>query len=148
MDTARTVHCIKMRRKLLRLSSVLVALLAYPVCVFAYTWNCVLKSDFEGGRHGQLDAYRHALASATVSYTLGEWAVSLTTLVFESGGKDSNKMDIQNNLIGARIGSTTDSFRGIESAVRQSVLDGDVSATKPDQITWLPPVQWRDSKFW
>ena len=148
MNVIRTVHRKKMGRKLVRLFPVFVILLAYPVCVIAYIWCCVLRSDFEGGRHGQLDAYRHALASATVSYTLGEWAVSLTTLVFESGGKDSNKMDIHNNRIGAKIGARADSFRDIETAVRQSVLGGEVGATEPDQVTWLPRVKWRGSKLW
>lgn len=107
-----------------------------------------MRSDLKGGRNGQLDAYRHALASATVSYTLGEWAVSLTTWVFESGGKDSNKMDIHNNRLGAKIGSSCTWFGDLEPAVRQAVLDGEASATDPAKITWLSPSKWRDGKFW
>ena len=123
-------------------------LCVYPVCVIVFTWGHVLRSDLKGGRNGQLDAYRHALASATVSYTLGEWAVSLTTWVFESGGKDSNKMDIHNNRLGAKIGSNCRSFGDLESAVRQAVLDGEALTTDPAKITWLSPSMWRDGKFW
>ncbi len=138
-----------MRRKLLRrICAFALILCVYPVCVIVFTWSHVLRSDLKGGRHGQLDAYRHALASATVSYTVGEWAVSLTTWIFESGGKDSNKMDIHNNRIGAKIGSSSKSFSELEPAVRQAVLDGEVSATDGTKITWLSPSNWRDGKFW
>jgi hypothetical protein len=138
-----------MRRKLLqRTCAVALILCVYPVCVIVFTWGHVLRSDLKGGRNGQLDAYRHALASATVSYTLGEWAVSLTTWVFESGGKDSNKMDIHNNRLGAKIGSNCRSFGDLESAMRQAVLDGEALTTDPAKITWLSPSMWRDGKFW
>ena len=106
----------------------------YPVCVIAFTWSHVLKSDFEGGRNGKLDAYRHSLASATVSYTLGEWAVNLTTWIFESNEKQSNKMDTHNNRIGARIGSNARSFSDIEPSVREAVLQGHVFATDSEQV--------------
>jgi hypothetical protein len=102
----------------------------------------------EGGRHGQLDAYRHSLASATVSYTLGEWAVNLVTRVFEWDDKDSNGMDRHNNRIGAGIGSRAKSFREIEPAVLKSVRKGAVNATEPNQITWLPVDKWRDGRLW
>ena len=111
-------------------------------------WSNVLKSDFDGGRNGKLDAYRHSLASATVSYTLGEWAVDFTTWIFESSGKESNLMDTHNNRIGARLGSKARTFSDIEPAVRQAVQNGHVSATDSNQITWLPPSKWRDSKLW
>jgi preprotein translocase subunit SecF len=138
-----------MRRKLIRRACVIALLLGvYPVCIIAFTWSYVLKSDFKGGRDGQLDAYRHALASATVSYTLGKWAVSLTTWSFESGKKDSGKMDAHNNQIGAAIGSEVKSFYEIEPAVRQSVVNGNVDAINPGQITWLSPTKWRESKLW
>ncbi len=137
------------KRKLLWRFSAFVALLSiYPVCVFAFTWSHVVKSDFKGGRNGQLDAYRHALASATVSYTLGEWAVNLVTIVFERGEKDSHKMDRHNNRIGAGIGSKLESFREIEPSVLQSVRKGAVDATDENQITWLPANKWRDGRFW
>ena len=137
------------RRKLLIRISVFAALLGiYPLCVILFTWSNVLRSDFKGGRHGQLDAYRHVLASATVSYTLGEWAVNLVTRVFESNNKDSNRMDRHNNVIGGKIGSTVRSFRELEPAVQQSVMKGRTDATEPKQITWLPMAKWRDGNFW
>jgi hypothetical protein len=113
-----------------------------------FTWSHVLKSDLKGGRHGQLDAYRHALASATVSYTLGEWAVNVTTWIFESGEKDSNKMDIHNNRIGAQLGAKAESFADIEPAVHRSVLSGTDSSVNSDQIAWLSSNRWRDGKLW
>lgn len=140
---------MKRRNSLSRLlfaSAILIA--TYPACILVYSWFHVLKSDFEGGRHGQLDAYRHALASATVSYTLGEWAVNLTTVMLECAGKDSGKMDIHNNRIGADIGSKASSFREIEPTVREAVMNGAVDATRSDQITWLAASKWRDGRFW
>ena len=139
----------KMQRRLLKRAAVLALTpCLYPAGVIAFTWHHVLKSDFEGGRNGKLDAYRHSLASATVSYTLGEWAVDLTTWIFESGGKESNLMDTHNNRIGARLGTKAGSFCDIEPAVRQAVQNGHISATDSDQITSLPADKWRDSKFW
>lgn len=140
---------MKTKRKLLQRFGMLVLLLCvYPACVLVFTWSHVFKSDFKGGRNGQLDAYRHALASATVSYTIGEWGVHLVTYLFELHEKDSNRMDRHNNQIGASIGSNARSFNDIEPAVRQSVFDGKVSATDPDQVTWLSENKWRDGKFW
>jgi hypothetical protein len=110
---------MKKHRKLLRRVSAFAALLSvYPICVLVFTWSHFLNSDFKGGRHGPLDAYRHALASATVSYTLGAWAVDAVTNIFEWNDRDSNKMDRHNNKIGASIGSSVRSFREIEPAVR------------------------------
>ena len=138
-----------MRRKIIRRASVCALFLCvYPIFVLGFTWGHVLKSDFKGGRHGQLDAYRHALASATVSYTLGEWAVDFTTWIFESSDKNSNKMDTHNNRIGATIGSEAESLQAIELKVRQAVEGGKVSAVNLDQITWLAPSKWRDEKLW
>jgi hypothetical protein len=116
--------------------------------VLFYTWSCVFRSDFEGGRHGQLDAYRHALASAVVAYTLDERAVNLTTKLMEFKGKDSSRMDRHNNLIGAQIGAQTKSFQELEPSVRKAVLDGAVNSTNANQITWLPKAKWRDGRIW
>jgi len=121
---------------------------AYPVFVLVYTWSCVFKSDLQGGRNGPLDAYRHALASSVVSYTLGESAVNLVTNLFESKGKDSNTMDSHNNRIGASIGTSAKSFRELEPSVRQAVLNGAVDASVSNQITWLPEKKWRDGRVW
>ncbi len=145
----RTMNAKERRRRLLRRGGAFALLLAaYPLWVVVFTWSHVLRSDFEGGRNGKLDAYRHALASATVSYTLGVWAVEVTTWVFESGGKDSNEMDVHNNRIGALIGSKAGSFSEIEPAVRDAVAGGCVSAEDAGQITWLPASKWRDRKLW
>ncbi len=140
---------MKNKRKILRRVAILVLLLSiYPLCVLCYTWTCVFRSDLEGGRHGPLDAYRHALASAVVSYTLDERAVNLMTALMESGSKDSNQMDRHNNRLGAQIGASAKSFRELEPSVRQSVLDGAINSTDTNQITWLPKELWRDGRIW
>ncbi len=140
---------MKKQRKLLRRLCVLAVVLSiYPLCVLTYTWSCVLRSDFTGGRHGPLDAYRHALASAVVSYSLGEWGVDLMTRLMESKGKDSNLMDSHNNRIGTQIGTHSKSFKELEPSVRQFVSDGTVNATDANQITWLPEEKWRDGRMW
>jgi len=136
------------RKILLRLSALTVLLSIYPLFVLIYTWSCVFRSNLEGGRHGPLDAYRHALASAVVSYTLDKWAVDVMTGLMESRGKDSNNMDSRNNRIGAQIGANSKSFRELEPSVRQSVLDGTVNSTDTNRITWLPKEKWRDGRIW
>jgi hypothetical protein len=138
----------KMKTWLRRMVIVTIVLLIYPVFVIGYTWTHVLRSDLEGGRHGPLDAYRHALASAVVSHTLGQWAVELVTTVFESSGKDSNQMDRKNNSIGAAIGRHTESFGDLESSVREKISAGAELSDESGQITWLPRDRWRDSKLW
>jgi hypothetical protein len=132
----------------MRLSALTVILSVYPCFVLIYTWSCVFQSNLEGGRHGPLDAYRHALASAVVSHTLGEWAVNLMTSLMESRGKDSNNMDRRNNRIGAHIGSSSKSFSVLEPSVRKSVLNGAVNSTDTNQITWLPKEKWRAGRIW
>lgn len=136
------------KRWLRRLVTLAAILLIYPACVLGYTWTHVFRSDLEGGRHGPLDAYRHALASAVVSHTLGEWAVKLVTTVFESSGKESNRMDRKNNLIGAAIGHSSESFAELEPRVREQVSAGAELSSVAGQITWLPKDRWRDSKLW
>ena len=140
---------MKNKRKILLRLGILVLLLSiYPLFVLIYTWSCVFRSNLEGGRHGPLDAYRHALASAVVSYTLDERAVGLMTDLMESRGKDSNRMDSHNNRIGAQIGANLKSFSKLEPSVRQCVLDGAVNSTDTNQITWLPKEKWRDGRVW
>ena len=136
------------RKLLLRLTALTVLLSIYPLSVLTYTWTCVFRSDLEGGRHGPLDAYRHALASAVVPYTLHERAVDLITTLMESRGKDSNKMDRHNNRIGAQIGASSKSFHDLEPAVRQSVQNGTINSTNANQITWLPTEKWRRARIW
>jgi hypothetical protein len=140
---------VKNKRKIvLRLVGLAGLLSIYPCFVLIYTWSCVFQSNLEGGRHGPLDAYRHTLASAVVSYTLGEWAVDLITKVMESGGKDSNSMDSHNNRIGAHIGASSKSFADLEPSVRKIVLDGAVNSTATNQTTWLPKEKWRTGRAW
>lgn len=123
-------------------------LAVYPAFVLGYTWSCVFKSDLPGGRNGPLDAYRHALASAVVSHTLGDSAVKLVTGLFESGGRDSNAMDSHNNQIGAAIGSRVKSFAQIAPSVRLAIQNGAVDAADINQITWLPESKWRNARMW
>lgn len=140
---------MKNKRKILVRLSVLALLLSiYPLCVLIYTWGCVFRSTFEGGRHGPLDAYRHALASAVVSYTLDKRVVDLTTGLMESAGKDSNNMDSRNNRIGAQIGASSKSFRELERSVHQAVLNGGVDSANTNQITWMPKEKWRHGRLW
>lgn len=136
------------RKTLLKLGAVALLISVYPLSVLFYTWGCVLRSDLEGGRHGPLDAYRHALASAVVSYTLGERPVRLVTRLMESRGKDSNAMDTRNNRIGARIGIDSTSFRNLEPTVRQAVSNGSINSTNTNQITWLPKEKWKSGRLW
>ena len=136
------------QKTLLRLTALTIFLSIYPLSVLTYTWTCVFRSDLEGGRHGPLDAYRHTLASAVVSYTLHERAVDLITTLMESKGKDSNKMDRHNNRIGSQIGATSKSFRDLEPAVRQTVQNGTINSTNTNQITWLPKEKWRRARIW
>ena len=138
----------KKRKLLLKLAAIALVLCIYPLCVLIYTWTCVFQSDLEGGRDGPLDAYRHTLASAVVSYTVGEWGVNLTTFLMESRGKDSNKMDRHNNRIGAKIGSHAKSFKELEPTVRKRVQAGAAYSKDTNQSTWLSKERWRDGKIW
>ncbi len=121
---------------------------SYPAFVLVYTWSFVLASELPGGKNGPLDAYRHALASSVVSYTLGESAVDLVTLLMEAKGRDSNLMDRHNNRVGSRIGSQVKTFSELEPAIRQAVSIGAMNAADPQQITWLPEKKWRKARWW
>lgn len=137
------------RRRWLFVLGLLVLLVSvYPAFVLGYTWQCVWRADLEGGRNGPLDAYRHALASSVVAYTLGEMPVELVTDLFEGRGHDSNQMDSHNNRIGAQIGSKARSFAELEPAVRVAVMKGAVESCDSNQITWLPRKKWRDGRMW
>jgi hypothetical protein len=136
-------------KKLLMKSAAVVAMFGiYPLFVFIHTWIHVFRSDLQGGRNGPLDAYRHALASAVVSFTFNEQAVVFVSRLMESGNKQSSRMDWHNNLIGARIGAAATSFHDLEPAVRQSVSNGTVHSGDADRITWLPERKWRDDRIW
>lgn len=120
----------------------------YPFFILGYTWFHVIKSDFQGGRLGPLDAYRHTLASALVAYTLNEEVVALVTCVMEPRNEDPDLMDRHNNRIGARIGSSVEAFSDIEPTVRKSVLSGTVNSADEGQVTWLPAERWVDGWAW
>jgi hypothetical protein len=133
---------------LVRIIAVVLLASAYPAFVLGYTWSHVVRSNLSGGRHGPLDAYRHTLASAVVGFTLGPHAVEWATWAMESAGKDTNRMDRHNNLIGAGIGASVRSFSEIEPAVHAQVLRGAVNAPDPGQVTWLPPERWGAGRLW
>jgi len=119
----------------------------YPLFVVGYTWSYVFRSDLQGGKNGPLDAYRHTLASAVVSYTAGETAVRFFTELVESKHSDSGIMDRHNNMIGAGIGSACSAFRDIEPAVKNAVRKGSVNAAEPEDITWMPETEWYKGRF-
>lgn len=125
----------------------IVVTLAYPAFVLVFTWTHVARSSLPGGRNGPLDAYRHTLASAVVSYTLSPGAVELATWFLEGSKKDSDRMDRHNNRIGAEIGAQARSFAEIEATVRARVARGAVDATDASQIRWLSPDRWRAGLF-
>jgi hypothetical protein len=138
-----------MRRKLQRrLLALALVLSVYPVFVLGFTWGHVSKSSFQGGRNGPLDAYRHALASAVVAHTLGTWAVNAATWLMEREDRDSNRMDRQNNRIGASIGARVGSFAAIEPTVRAAVSNGGVDMTNVESVTWLRKNRWSEGRFW
>lgn len=135
-------------RKLRRGLVVFLLLAIYPLWVCIFTWVHVARAEFPGGRNGPLDAYRHSLASAVVSHTLGEWAVSFATFLLEWGDRESNVMDRHNNRIGARIGAGVSTFREIEPAVRNAVGQGRKNSARDDEITWLPEKTWSSAVMW
>lgn len=126
----------------------LIALAVYPSFVLGYVWYHCLVSDFQGGKNGQLDAYRHTLASAVVTYTSSPKLVAVATAVMERKGKPSNLMDRHNNLIGTRIGQAATSFNQINELVLQRVNDGAENAVETSQVTWLARPYWGKSLFW
>ena len=125
-----------------------VLVLSYPVTVLTYTWSFVLVSNLEGGRHGPLDAYRHTLASAFVSYTTAPSLVTLVSFVMENNTKRSSAMDRHNNAIGASIGQDAVKLSEIETLVAKSIKNGAVDSKHAQQFTWLPKEDWRPGKLW
>lgn len=128
------------------LGSLLLAV--YPVCVLSYVWYHCLVSDFQGGKNGQLDAYRHTLASAVVTYTSSSKLIAVATAVMERKDNPSNLMDRHNNIIGVEIGMTATSFSQINGLVLQRVNQGTENAVETSQVTWLATPYWEKSLFW
>jgi len=136
------------RRWVFRIGLALIILGIYPAWVLGYTWSRVYKAEFQGDRHGPLDAYRHALASGVLAYTFGEKTVEVFSHAMEFGGKRSNRMDIHNNLIGAKIGAGAKSFGEIEPLVKKAVQEGIIDSQDKARITWLPEEDWKSGKMW
>jgi hypothetical protein len=93
-------------------------------------------------------SHRHTLASAVVSYTIGQTSVEITTSLMESKARESNQMDRHNNRIGSDIGASAKSFHEIEPTVRQCISQGTVHSRAAEQITWLPPAKWSTGRLW
>ena len=125
-------------------------LLPFSYCAFVlcYVWWQCYISALQGGRNGQLDAYRHTLASAVVAYSSSPKVVGLVTTVMESKNKPPNLMDQHNNAIGAIIGKNAATFYEIKPAVMMLIMQGAVNTKKTTQITWLPRQYWRESLLW
>ena len=132
-----------------RLALCAAALAAYPAFVLASVYAHWFAADLPGGRNGPADAYRHALASATVAYTSSPRLVDWATWAMEGDGSrgSSRAMDAHNNRIGARIGSTAPSWDAMQSTVLAAVHAGRVDADRAETITWLPPERWQNRTY-
>jgi hypothetical protein len=144
---------VKQRRalpKLLRRGlPVALVLAAYPGFVLGTVYAHWFAASLPGGRNGPADAYRHALASATVAYTTSPRLVQLVTHVMErdGNGNDSRAMDAHNNRLGARLGVEAPSWNAMQSAVLAAVKAGQIDARDDNQITWLPPNRWQNRLY-
>ena len=120
-------------------------LAAYPAFVFGTVYAYWFAAGLPGGRNGPADAYRHALASATVAYTGSPRWVAWVTAIMEGdgSGNDMRAMDAHNNRIGARIGASASSWSAMQAGVRSAVDAGAIDARDPETITWLPPSRWQ-----
>ena len=123
-------------------------LAVYPAFVLGYIWIHCYQSDFIGGRNGQLDAYRHTLASAVVAYTLSPRAVVIVTEIMERKGSVGNLMDQHNNALGSAIGVNAKSLYELNSRVINHIQHGAVNTSSRTQTTWLPRNFWSKSFFW
>ena len=137
------------RRPWRRLALCAAVLAAYPAFVLASVYAHWFAADLPGGRNGPGDAYRHALASATVAYTSSPRLVDWATWVMEGDGSrgSSRAMDVHNNRLGARIGSTAPSWEAMQSAVLAAVHAGRVDADRAETITWLPRERWQNRTY-
>ncbi|MCL1633684.1 hypothetical protein M2650_03365 [Luteimonas sp. SX5] len=124
-------------------------LAAYPIFVFATVYAQWFAADLPGGRNGPADAYRHALASATVAYTATPRWVDWVTAVMERGGagNESRAMDAHNNRIGAAIGAQAESWSAMQAHVLAAVQAGGIRAAGENTITWLPPERWQNRLY-
>lgn len=120
----------------------------YPAFVLGYVWYHCYISEFRGGENGQLDAYRHSLASAVVAYTLSPVAVEIFTAITEFPDGAAYEMDRHNNYIGKTIGSQANSLDEINNLITKTVQNGAKNATNPKQITWLDESTWGTYWLW
>ncbi len=139
-----------------RPSPLLVALAGGILCValalifsfwlLASTYAIILRSGLPGGSDGPMDAYRHTLASAQLSYCLGSGVVTVFTRLTERHPerRKDDAMDTHNNLVGAAIGAKAHSLREVRAEVRHRVQAGGVDRTDPGQVTWLPAAYWSE----
>ncbi len=132
-----------------RLAAICALLATYPAFVFATVYAHWFAADLPGGRNGPADAYRHALASATVAYTATPRWVDWVTAIMERGGdgNSSRAMDAHNNRIGAAIGARAESWNQMQAAVLTAIRDGRIDAAEKDRITWLPPERWQNRLY-
>ena len=127
-----------------------ILLLPFIYCAFVLCfvwWHCY-KSPFQSGVNGQLDAYRHTLASAVVAYTTSPKVVALITHMMERKSHAGSLMDRHNNYIGAQIGAKASSLNEVCESVALQISQGTVNATDKNQTTWLPREYWRDGLLW
>ena len=118
----------------------------FSIWLLASTYSIVLRSGLPGGSDGPMDAYRHTLASAQLSYFLGPGTVKVFTVLTERhpDRKRDDAMDTHNNLLGAAIGAQARSLREVRSEVLHRVMSGSVDQTDPGQVTWLPRYYWSE----
>jgi len=136
-------------RRLKLFAATCLVLAAYPTFVLGTVYAQWFRANLPGGRNGPADAYRHTLASATVAYTTSPRLVALVTRVMEDDGHGSamRAMDAHNNRIGAQIGATARNWSEMQARVRAAIDAGQVQATDPDRITWLPRERWLDRLY-
>lgn len=127
---------------------VIILPLIYGALVLGFVWWHCYTSELNGGKNGQLDAYRHTLASALVAYTTSPKVVFLVTALMERKNKAPNIMDRHNNAIGAQIGNHASSLDALKGDVKMRVLQGAINTPNNAQITWLPTQYWRESLWW
>lgn len=140
------LHSFKNLKKLLQFSILLPFIYSALVLIFVW-WQCY-TSAFQGGKNGQLDAYRHTLASAVVAYTSSPKMVGLVTAVMENKNSAANLMDQHNNAIGANIGAHASSISSLPMLVNAQITQGKVNTSCQNQTTWLPKSWWKEGLLW
>lgn len=138
------------RRLARRCLWVLAVLLAYPLAVLGATYAITLSSGLPGGSHGPCDAYRHALASALVAYTLSPSCVEWVTEFMEGDDAEaSHVMDSHNNRVGIRMAASAANLADLLAKVRRAVEGGAEierrTLSDRRRIVWLPEEEWANA---